>query len=89
MSITQMAVLNQNLVPFKQFLNIFLDGLIEYWLLLFLFSSQKMFQNPNAQLHTSELYVNSDEVSITNILNTVDAKFTKVQLGSYPDLHNR
>ncbi|XP_029636531.1 FAD synthase [Octopus sinensis] len=51
-------------------------------------SLKHLFMNPDAQLHTKEIYVAAEEVAITDILNDVNAKFQQVQLGSYPEFHN-
>ena len=49
-----------------------------------------LFRNPSAQFHVQEVYINRDEMSITSVLNEVDAKFKdKVIMGSYPDFYNR
>ncbi|KAL3843234.1 hypothetical protein ACJMK2_021178 [Sinanodonta woodiana] len=45
-----------------------------------------LFQNPYAEFHTREVYIQHDEVSITHILNTVNAAYSKdVVMGSYPN----
>ena len=50
---------------------------------------EDLFMNPYAHFHVKELYVNTDEMSSTGILNEVHAKFKdKVILGSYPDFYN-
>ncbi|KAK3103212.1 hypothetical protein FSP39_017457 [Pinctada imbricata] len=50
---------------------------------------EDLFKNPNAEFHTRQVFVQSDEVSIAPVLNEIDAEFKKVlTLGSYPDFHN-
>ncbi|CAE1323145.1 FLAD1 [Acanthosepion pharaonis] len=78
----------KNFYPLVCIKNVYMFPGIPFLLEKAFLCHQKLFLNPHAQMHTSELYVNSDEVSITNILNKVDAKFTKVQLGSYPIFYN-
>ena len=51
---------------------------------------QDNFKNPQFEIHLQEVYVQQDEVSITSVLNEIDAKFKEhVTLGSYPDFNNR
>ncbi|CAG2216346.1 FLAD1 [Mytilus edulis] len=48
-----------------------------------------LFKNPSKDFYTREIYVDKDEVSIADILNTVDSKHNNtVILGSYPDFNN-
>ncbi|XP_045175056.2 FAD synthase-like [Mercenaria mercenaria] len=47
------------------------------------------FRNPDVQIHTKELYIQLDEISITPVLNEADTLFKRqVTLGSYPDFIN-
>ncbi|XP_052823971.1 FAD synthase, partial [Octopus bimaculoides] len=52
-------------------------------------SLKHLFTNPDAHMHTKEIFVAAEEVAITHILNDFNAKFQHVQLGSYPEFHNR
>ncbi|BFZ15775.1 hypothetical protein BsWGS_18814 [Bradybaena similaris] len=48
-----------------------------------------LFQNPNVQFHTVDLYVNKDEASIAAATAQVAEKYKDtVAIGSYPDLFN-
>lgn len=78
----------KNFYPLVCVKNVYMFPGIPYLLEKAFLSHKAMFVNPNAQMHMSELFVDRDEVSITPLLNKVDATFEKVQLGSYPDLHN-
>ncbi|XP_071120075.1 FAD synthase-like [Mytilus edulis] len=50
---------------------------------------EHLFKNPSKDFYTREIYVDKDEVSIADILNTVDSKHNNtVILGSYPDFNN-
>lgn len=50
---------------------------------------EDLFRNPNAQFHTRDVFVRTDEVSITGTLNDANTKFKdKVIIGSYPDFYN-
>ncbi|WAR02959.1 FLAD1-like protein, partial [Mya arenaria] len=47
------------------------------------------FKNPNIEIHTRELFVTADEVSITPVLDQCHERFKdNVTLGSYPDFIN-
>lgn len=51
---------------------------------------QHLFQNPNVQFHTVDLYVNKDEAFIAAAIAQVAEKYKDtVAIGSYPDLFNR
>ncbi|CAC5369774.1 FLAD1 [Mytilus coruscus] len=50
---------------------------------------EHLFKNPSKDFYTREIYVDKDEVSIADILNSVDSKHNStVILGSYPDFIN-
>lgn len=50
---------------------------------------EDLFRNPSAQFYTRDIFVRSDEVSITGVLNDTNAKFKdSVMIGSYPDFYN-
>lgn len=50
---------------------------------------EDLFRNPSTQFHTRDVFVQSDEVSITGLLNDANAKFKdSVTIGSYPDFYN-
>lgn len=50
---------------------------------------EDLFRNPSAQFCTRDVFIKSDEVSITGLLNDANAKFKdSVTIGSYPDFYN-
>ena len=50
---------------------------------------EDLFRNPYRRLCTRELFVNTDEFSITSVLNDANERFKdRVTIGSYPDYYN-
>jgi len=50
---------------------------------------EDLFHNPNRELCTREVFINSDEFSITPVLNDANERFKDcVTIGSYPDFYN-
>jgi len=50
---------------------------------------EDLFRNPNRQFCTQEVFLNTDEFSITHVLNAANERFRDcVTIGSYPDYYN-
>lgn len=50
---------------------------------------EDLFRNPDRELCTQELFINTDEISITAVLNDANECFKDcVTIGSYPDFYN-
>ena len=51
---------------------------------------QDLFRNPASEFYVKELYIVKDEVSITDMLNELNAACKdKVIIGSYPEFGSR